>query len=80
MNINFDMVLMIPLLIIDTSIVNTLLFGKPNSENFFTKAMLARQLNLFYQLKDLTIHYSNANQKLYFAFSFISLLLLTRSI
>ena len=41
--------------------VNTLLFGKPNSESSFNKAMLNAQLNLFYKLRTLIIHYFNAN-------------------
>ena len=32
----------------ENSVVNTLLFGKPNSENFFNKT---RQLSLFYHSK-----------------------------
>ena len=39
-----------------------LLFGKPNCENSFNKAMLNVSIEfIFYQLKDLIIHYSNAN-------------------
>ena len=43
----------------ENSVVNTLLFGKPNSENSFNKAMLNASIKLFYQLRDLIIHYSN---------------------
>ena len=45
----------------EDSIVNTLLFGKPDSERSFSKPMLTHQLNLFYQQIDLINHYSNAN-------------------
>ena len=48
----------------EDSIVNTLLFEKANSENSFNKAML----NGSTELKDLIIHYSNANYKFYFNF------------
>ena len=51
MNINFGMVLMIQLLIIDKSIVNTLLFGKPNSANFFNKAMLSMSIEFIVSTK-----------------------------
>ena len=51
MNINFGMVLMIQLLIIDKSIVNTLLFGKPNSVNFFNKAMLSMSIEFIVSTK-----------------------------
>ena len=34
----------------ESSIVNTLLFEKPNSENSFNKAMLNASIEFFYQL------------------------------
>ena len=46
------------------SIVNNLLFERPSNENSFNKAML----NASTELKDLIIHYSNANYKFYFNF------------
>ena len=40
------------------SIVNTLLFGKPDSENPSIKQYETDQLNLFYNWRDLIINYS----------------------
>ena len=46
----------------EVSIVNTLLFGKPNSENSFNKAMLNASIEFILSISILLIiHYSNAN-------------------
>ena len=46
----------------EDSIVNTLLFGKPNSENSFNKAMLNASIEFILSISILLIiHYSNAN-------------------
>ena len=54
------------------------------SENSFSKVMpntSIEHMNIFYQLKDLTIHYSNAKHKLYFKFFLhFTLFLITRGI
>ena len=43
------------------SVVNTLLFGKPNSENSFNEAMLNASIEFILSTERFNNHYSNAN-------------------
>ena len=43
----------------ENGIVNTILYGKPNTENSFNKAMLNASMEFI--LSTSTIHYSNEN-------------------
>ena len=64
----------------EDSIANTLLFGKPNSENSFNKAMLNASVEYIYQLKDLIIYYSHANINYTLSFFFHFVFLITKGI
>ena len=45
----------------EDSIVNTLLYGKPNSENPLNKAMLSASIEFILSTKTFNNNYSNAN-------------------
>ena len=73
----------------EDSIFNNLLFEKSNCEKSLNKAMLNASIEYIYQLKDLIIHYSNANINytlsfflnfILFCFCFVFVFLITRGI